>query len=204
MVSHILPGGPALCRSVTGAALPLGRRQVLAGMAAAGLLPGIAHAKGATLPLQPWTIRIGGMVQQPQTLRLDRLLAAMPLETHLCRTATGDGCALSRPWTGFALAHLVRLARPLPGARFVRFTSYVAPGDGPPALPHREGLHLNEAMHPLTMLAAGLGGEPLTAADGGPLRLVAPWEYGYKSAGSLVAVDFVRHPPLTIRLEKRV
>lgn len=174
---------------------PLGRRRLLAGMVTAGLLPGIARAGAGPLPRRPWAVRIGGMVRQPQTYDLDRLLAAMPLEKRLYRYATDDGGALWLPWTGFALSHLIRLAEPLADARFVRFTS--APDHQALALPHREGLRLDEALHPLTLLATELHGHALTAADGGPLRLVVPWKYGYKSAGSLTAIDFVRHQPLT-------
>ena len=107
------------------------------------------------------------------------------------------------PWQGFPLAELIKLVEPTSRAKFVRFTSVSRPsemiGQRQPTLqwPYEEGLRIDEASHPLTLIATGLHGKPLPAQNGAPLRLVVPWKYGYKSAKAIVAIDFVEQQPVS-------
>jgi sulfoxide reductase catalytic subunit YedY len=160
-------------------------------------------ANAHTLKPSPWTLRVGGLVKKPLTIDVDTWIAKLPLEERIYRMRCVEGWSMVIPWVGIPLAALVKSAEPLSGARYVRFTTLADPQQMPgvrlPALdwPYREGLRMDEAMNPLTLLAVGLYGRRLPNQNGAPLRLVVPWKYGFKSAKSIVAIDFVERQPLT-------
>lgn len=156
-----------------------------------------------TLKPRPWTVRVGGLVQKPVTLDVDTWIAKLSLEERIYRMRCVEGWSMVIPWIGFPLAGLLKSVEPLSNAKYVRFTTLADPEQMPgvrfPALdwPYREGLRLDEAMNPLTLLAVGLYGRRLPNQNGAPLRLVVPWKYGFKSIKSIVAIDFVERQPLT-------
>lgn len=155
------------------------------------------------LQTRPWSIAIGGLVEQPFEIGIDELLAAMPLEERVYRFRCVEAWAMTVPWSGFQLSHLVALAKPSSEARYIRFTTAEQP-DAMTGLraswypwPYQEGLTLEEAANELAFVATGLYGKPLPAQNGAPLRLVVPWKYGFKSGKSIVAVDFLAERPRT-------
>jgi len=156
-----------------------------------------------TLNPSPWTLRIGGLVDKPQIVDVDKLIAGASLEERIYRLRCVEGWSMVIPWLGIALSGLVRAAGPQSRAKYVRFTTLEdraqMPGLASPVLdwPYREGLRLDEAMHPLSFLAVGLYGRRLPNQNGAPIRLVVPWKYGFKSIKSIVAIDFVEREPLT-------
>lgn len=153
---------------------------------------------------RPWTVRVEGLVVKPRTLDIDDILKRMPLEERIYRLRCVEGWSMVIPWVGFPLEKLIREAEPLGSAKFVEFTSLADPETMPmvrrPVLdwPYREALRLDEALHPLTLMAVGLYGETLPNQSGAPLRLVVPWKYGFKSAKSLVRIRFTEDQPQTI------
>lgn len=156
------------------------------------------------MQLAPWTVQITGLVEKPQTLGLDDLMRLMPLEQRVLRHRCVEAWAMTVPWTGFPLSKLVELAKPLPSAKYVAFTSAelpkVMPGlhRSPYPWPYREGLTMHEAMNPLAFMATGIYGKNLPPQSGGPIRLVLPWKYGFKSAKSLVSITFTDLQPSTM------
>jgi methionine sulfoxide reductase catalytic subunit len=156
-----------------------------------------------TLKPSPWTVRVGGLVQKPVTLDVDTWISKLSLEERVYRLRCVEGWSMVIPWVGFPLAGLLKSVEPLSNAKYVRFTTLADPAQMPgvrfPALdwPYREGLRIDEAMNPLTLLAVGLYGRRLPNQNGAPLRLVVPWKYGFKSIKSIVAIDFVERQPLT-------
>jgi sulfoxide reductase catalytic subunit YedY len=161
------------------------------------------HARARTLPIRPWTVSIGGMVEKEMQIGIDDLLAKMPLEERVYRHRCVEAWAMTVPWSGFPLRALVELARPLAGAKFVKMTSFqdktVAVGQREPwyPWPYVEGLTLAEATNELAFLATGLYGKPIPKQNGAPLRLVVPWKYGFKSAKGLVAFEFTDRQPVS-------
>ena len=160
-------------------------------------------ANAHRLKIQPWTVTVDGLVKKPRSFALEDILKLAPLEERIYRLRCVEGWAMVIPWDGFPLAALLKQVEPLGNARFVAFQSAldkeVMPGTHLPYLnwPYTEGLRLDEAMHPLTLLALGLYGEDLPKQNGAPLRLVVPWKYGYKSGKSIVRITFTERPPLT-------
>ena len=156
-----------------------------------------------TLKPSPWTVKVGGLVQKPITLDVDTWISKLSLEERVYRLRCVEGWSMVIPWIGFPLAGLLKSVEPLSNAKYVRFTTLADPEQMPgvrfPALdwPYREGLRIDEAMNPLTLLAVGLYGRRLPNQNGAPLRLVVPWKYGFKSIKSIVAIDFVERQPLT-------
>lgn len=155
------------------------------------------------LPLTPWTISIDGLVESPMTLGLDDLLRKMPLEQRVYRHRCVEAWAMTVPWTGFPLAELVKLAKPLSSAKFVTFTTAELPKVMPGLRqsfypwPYTEGVTMAEATNPLPFLVTGMYGKPLPPQNGGPFRLALPWKYGFKSAKSIVKVSFTDTEPHT-------
>ncbi|MGI4977965.1 MAG: protein-methionine-sulfoxide reductase catalytic subunit MsrP [Janthinobacterium lividum] len=155
------------------------------------------------LPLAPWTVSIDGLVEAPMTLGLDDLLRRMPLEQRVYRHRCVEAWAMTVPWTGFPLAELVKLARPLSSAKFVTFTTAELPKVMPGLRqsfypwPYTEGVTMAEATNPLPFLVTGMYGKPLPPQNGGPFRLALPWKYGFKSAKSIVKVSFTDTEPHT-------
>ena len=159
--------------------------------------------RAGSLRPSPWTVRVGGLVHKPLMLDVDQWIARLSLEERVYRMRCVEGWSMVIPWVGFPLAGLLKAAEPMGSAKYVRFTTLADPKQMPglslPALdwPYREGLRLDEAMHPLTMLAVGLYGRRLPNQNGAPIRLVVPWKYGFKSTKSIVAIDLVERQPLT-------
>jgi sulfoxide reductase catalytic subunit YedY len=161
-------------------------------------------AKNAhTLQTRPWTVEIGGLVKKPRTVGIDDLMHYRPLESRVYRHRCVEDWSMVIPWNGYSLSEFINFCEPLPGAKFVAFTSYVnrkqmpeLPEDFP--WPYHEALRMDEAMHPLTMLAFGVYGQALPNQNGAPVRLVLPWKYGYKSAKSIVKIEFTNYQPPTM------
>jgi methionine sulfoxide reductase catalytic subunit len=155
-----------------------------------------------TLRPRPWTIEVAGEVAQPRTLDVDDLLRWFPLEERVYRLRCVEAWSMVIPWLGFPLADLIRRLEPTSNARFVQFTSLLDPEQMPNQKssvlpwPYVEGLRLDEALHPLSLLAAGLYGRSLPNQNGAPLRLVVPWKYGFKGIKSIVKISFTRDQPV--------
>jgi methionine sulfoxide reductase catalytic subunit len=152
----------------------------------------------------PWTLKVEGEVAKPLTFDHDALTKIAPLEERIYRHRCVEAWSIVVPWIGFPLNALLKQAQPTPKAKYVAFESYYDPKQmlGARAagidFPYVEGLRLDEAMHPLTLLAVGLYGDALPNQDGAPIRLVVPWKYGYKSAKSLVKIRLLeKQPPTT-------
>ena len=152
----------------------------------------------------PWTVFVEGLVAKSRKFSMEELMALAPLEERVYRHRCVEGWSMVVPWIGYSLSELLNKVQPTPKAKFVAFESYYTPGQMPLGqyagieLPYVEGLRLDEAMHPLTMLTVGMYGETLPPQDGAPIRLTVPWKYGFKSAKSLVKIKLVeRQPPIT-------
>ncbi len=154
----------------------------------------------------PWPIEIQGLCEHPFTLDVEELVSQMPMEERVCRFRCVEAWAMIVPWTGFPLAKLIEKARPKPEAKFIRFVTAHRPEQFPGVVsprtskypwPYFEGLRLDEAMNPLTLVATGIYGKPLPKQHGAPLRIVVPWKYGYKSIKSVVRLEFVAEQPKT-------
>jgi methionine sulfoxide reductase catalytic subunit len=152
---------------------------------------------------RPWTITIEGEVKKPKVFAIDELLKMAPLEERVYRLRCVEAWSMVVPWLGFSLAELIKRVEPTGNAKYIEFISLhdpeQMPGQRSSVLewPYKEGLRLDEAMHPLTLLAVGLYGEVLPNQNGAPIRVVIPWKYGFKSAKSLVKIRFVEKPPVT-------
>jgi sulfoxide reductase catalytic subunit YedY len=159
-----------------------------------------SEAKGFVT--RPWSVAVEGLVNRPQTFDLDQLLK-FPQEERVYRLRCVERWSMVIPWVGFPLMKLLEKVEPLSSARYVAFQTLYDPKRMPQAfksgldLPYVEGLRLDEAMHPLTILATGLYGETLPPQDGAPIRLVVPWKYGYKSIKSIVKISLVADQPPT-------
>jgi sulfoxide reductase catalytic subunit YedY len=155
------------------------------------------------LPVRPWTVTLEGLVHKPRTLDIERILKLAPLEERIYRLRCVEAWSMVVPWVGFPLSALLRQVEPLGSAKYVEFESFhdaklmSSPIFNPLVFPYIEGLRLDEAMHPLTLLAVGLYGEVLPKQNGAPLRLAVPWKYGFKSAKSIVRIRFTDEQPLT-------
>jgi sulfoxide reductase catalytic subunit YedY len=159
--------------------------------------------KAQALPLRPWQIAIDGMVEEPFEIGIDDLLKKMPLEERLYRHRCVEAWSMAVPWSGFQLSHLVDLARPLSGAKYLKMSSFEKPdiARGQKAAwypwPYVEGLTLAEATNELAFIATGLYGKSLPKQNGAPLRLVTPWKYGFKSSKGLVRFTFTDKRPVS-------
>jgi sulfoxide reductase catalytic subunit YedY len=160
-----------------------------------------AYAGGLTT--DPWSIVIDGLVDRPGTYDIADVVKDQPLEERIYRFRCVEAWSMVVPWIGFELAGLLNRVGVQPGARFVAFETLVRPEEMPgqksPFIdwPYREGLRLDEAMHPLTILATGLYGETMPNQNGAPIRLVVPWKYGFKSIKSIVRISLVDQMPPT-------
>ena len=155
------------------------------------------------LQTRPWSVSIEGLVKQPKTLAIDDILKIAPLEERIYRMRCVEGWSMVIPWVGLPLASLLKQVEPLGNAKYVEFITAEQPENMPGLRrrvldwPYVEGLRLDEAMHPLTILAVGLYGETLPNQNGVPLRLVVPWKYGFKGGKSIVKIRFVENEPRT-------
>jgi len=156
-----------------------------------------------TLKPRPWTVVFEGEIKKPQRVDIDTLLKWFSLEERVYRMRCVETWSMVIPWHGFPLGKLIERLEPTSRAKYVAFTTLQDPEQLPFQLtdvlewPYREGLRLDEAMHPLTILAAGLYGKTLPAQNGAPLRLVVPWKYGFKGIKSIVRIALVEEPPQT-------
>ncbi len=156
-----------------------------------------------TLKPRPWSVVIEGECAKPGRFGLDDLLKVAPMEERIYRLRCVEGWSMVIPWVGYSLAELLKKAEPTGKAKYVEFTTLAdkaqMPGvrSGVLDWPYVEGLRIDEAMHPLTLMAFGLYGEVLPNQNGAPLRLVVPWKYGFKSAKSIVKIRFVEKQPVS-------
>ncbi|MGR8932126.1 MAG: protein-methionine-sulfoxide reductase catalytic subunit MsrP, partial [Gammaproteobacteria bacterium] len=156
-----------------------------------------------SLQTRPWTVSVQGEVKKPRVYDIDELLKMAPLEERIYRLRCVEAWSMVVPWVGFSLVELIKRVEPTGNAKFVEFISLhdprQMPGQRSSVLewPYREGLRIDEAMHPLTLLTLGLYGEVLPKQNGAPVRVVIPWKYGFKSAKSIVAIRFVEEQPVT-------
>jgi len=219
-------------RDVTTEGLYMSRRSVLAGLVAAGAVPSMARASDGLEPnswdditsynnyyefgtgkddpaknahrltIDPWTVRIDGMVDRPGDYDFDDIMKKMTVEERLYRFRCVEAWSMVVPWNGFELADMLNMAGVQSGAKYVAFETAYRPDEMPgvryPVLdwPYVEGLRLDEAMHPLTIMATGIYGRDIPKQNGAPLRLVVPWKYGFKSIKSVVRITLTdRQPP---------
>ena len=158
-----------------------------------------AHA----LTTSPWTIRVDGHVAKPADYHIEDLLKGIPFEERVYRLRCVEAWSMVIPWVGFPLSTLINRFQPTSNAKYVEFTTILRlsemPGARRPVLdwPYVEGLRIDEAMHPLTILAVGLYGKTLLNQNGAPMRLVVPWKYGFKSIKSIVQMRFTAEQPRT-------
>ncbi len=156
-----------------------------------------------TLKTRPWTVAIEGEVKKPRVYDIDELLKLAPMEERVYRLRCVEGWSMVIPWVGYSLAELIRRVEPTGNAKYVEFVTLADPKTmpfvGSRALdwPYVEGLRLDEAMHPLTLLAFGMYGEVLPNQNGAPVRAVVPWKYGFKSGKSIVKIRFTEKQPTT-------
>lgn len=156
-----------------------------------------------TLTTEPWTVQIAGLVDKPGDYSLDDILSQMDIEERIYRFRCVEAWSMVVPWNGFELADLLDMVGVKPEAKFVAFETAYRPEEMPglkyPVLdwPYVEGLRLDEARHPLTLMATGLYGKPLPNQNGAPLRLVVPWKYGFKSIKSIVRISLTDTQPPT-------
>jgi methionine sulfoxide reductase catalytic subunit len=155
------------------------------------------------LPTRPWSVKVSGLVKTPKTFDIDALLKLRPLEDRTYRFRCVEAWSMVIPWVGYSLSELIKECEPLSTAKFVQFTSYFSPKvekwwpESTIQWPYQEGLRMDEAMNPLTLLTVGLYGDVLPNQDGAPVRVIIPWKYGFKSAKSIVGIKFVDKQPAT-------
>ncbi|MCB1342818.1 MAG: protein-methionine-sulfoxide reductase catalytic subunit MsrP [Pseudooceanicola sp.] len=155
------------------------------------------------LTTSPWTVKIDGMVDKPGDYSFDRIMQAMTVEKRIYRFRCVEAWSMVIPWNGFELADLLNMAGVQPGAKYVAFETLLRPAEMPgvryPVIewPYVEGLRLDEAMHPLTIMATGIYDKPIPNQNGAPIRLVVPWKYGFKSIKSIVRISLVDKQPPT-------
>ena len=156
-----------------------------------------------TLRVRPWTVSIEGLVKKSKMLDIEDILKLVPLEERIYRLRCVEGWSMVIPWLGFPVASLLKQVEPLGSAKYVEFITAVQPETMPGVSrgvldwPYNEGLRLDEAMHPLSIIAVGLYGDVLPNQNGAPLRLVVPWKYGFKSGKSIVKIRFTDSQPNT-------
>jgi methionine sulfoxide reductase catalytic subunit len=151
---------------------------------------------------RPWKVKIDGLVDKKEELDIDTILKMASPEERIYRHRCVEGWSIVVPWVGFSLSELIKRANPLGKAKFVEFTTIYAPDQMPGQRthvldwPYVEGLRMDEATHPLTLLCFGMYGQELPNQDGAPLRIVVPWKYGFKSAKAIVRLRFTDKQPL--------
>ncbi len=169
-----------------------------------GVDKGAPSKNAGGLPTRPWTLKVEGLVNKPQTFDIDTLLKMHPLEDRVYRHRCVEAWSMVIPWVGYSLSELLKQCDPQSKAKYVEFHSYFDKKvekwyyeDAGINWPYTEGLRMDEAMHPLTLLTMGLYGEVLPNQDGAPVRIVVPWKYGFKSAKSIVTIKVTDKQPNT-------
>jgi sulfoxide reductase catalytic subunit YedY len=155
--------------------------------------------------ISPWELEIGGLVAKPLKATVDELVASMPMEERVYRFRCVEAWSMIVPWTGFPLSKLIEKVQPKSEAKFVKFTTFHRPDQAPGFAeqpnypwPYTEGLRMDEAMNPLTLVTTGMYGKALPKQNGAPIRMVVPWKYGYKSIKSVVKIELVAQQPKTL------
>ncbi len=157
----------------------------------------------SALPTRPWAVKVSGLVKTPKTFDIDDLLKLRPLEDRTYRFRCVEAWSMVIPWVGYSLSELIKQVEPLSNAKYIEFTSYFNNKiekwwpESTIQWPYKEGLRMDEAMNPLTLLTLGLYGDVLPNQDGAPVRVIVPWKYGFKSAKSIVGIKFVDKQPAT-------
>jgi sulfoxide reductase catalytic subunit YedY len=156
-----------------------------------------------TLKTRPWTVELSGLVKKKQVIGVDDLLKYRPIESRVYRHRCVEAWSMVIPWDGYSLSELINFAEPLPSAKYVQFLSKNDKSQMPEMpggydWPYSEGLRMDEAMNPLTLLTFGCYGEVLPNQNGAPVRVVIPWKYGFKSAKSIVKIVFTDKQPRTL------
>jgi len=160
-------------------------------------------ANAHRLTVKPWTVKVDGLVAKPADYALEDLVKPHQLEERIYRFRCVEAWSAVIPWVGFPLADLIKRVQPDSRAKYVAFTTLLRPNEMPGQRgasldwPYVEGLRMDEAMHPLTILATGLYGKEMPKQNGAPIRLVVPWKYGFKSIKSIVRISFVEKEPPT-------
>jgi len=160
-------------------------------------------ANAHTLKTRPWTVTIDGLCKKPGHIGIDDLVKRYPLEERIYRMRCVEAWSMVIPWVGFPLASLIKDCEPTSAAKYVAFETLVDPRQMPGQRdnvidwPYREGLRMDEATNPLTLMAVGLYGQTLPNQDGAPIRLVTPWKYGFKGGKSIVKISFLARQPKT-------
>ncbi|MDE4304821.1 protein-methionine-sulfoxide reductase catalytic subunit MsrP [Phaeobacter gallaeciensis] len=160
-------------------------------------------AYAGQMTTEPWSVRIDGLVDRPGAYDFQQILSEMTIEERIYRFRCVEAWSMVVPWNGFELADLLNMAGVQEGAKYVAFETLYRPSEMPGTAyrvldwPYREGLRLDEAMHPLTLMATGIFGKPLPNQNGAPLRLVVPWKYGFKSIKSVVRITVTDQEPPT-------
>jgi sulfoxide reductase catalytic subunit YedY len=158
-------------------------------------------AKNAhTLKTYPWNVSVEGLVGKPRTFQFGELFHLSPMESRVYRFRCVEAWSMVIPWDGFALSELIKVVEPLPKAKFIQFISAETKDEILPSgidWPYTEGLRMDEAMNPLTLLTFGSYGQTLANQQGAPVRVIVPWKYGFKSAKSIVKIRFVEKMPPT-------
>jgi len=158
-----------------------------------------------TLEPNPWSITIDGLVEKPFQIDVTDLIKKLSLEERIYKFRCVEGWSMVVPWVGFELAKLIKLSRPLASAKYIKFETLHDKKQFPDQrrgilgaipYPYVEGLRMDEAMNPLTLLSVGLYGKTLENQNGAPIRLVVPWKYGFKSIKSIAKISFVSEEPL--------
>jgi len=172
-----------------------------------GIDKGDPAANAKYLITRPWSVAVEGEVKKPKTFDIDAIMKMSPLEERVYRMRCVEAWSMVIPWVGFPLSALIKQVEPTNNAKFIHFITLVdpkrMPGQKPSIFgsvidwPYVEGLRMDEAMHPLTILSVGLYGGVLPAQNGAPVRLVVPWKYGFKSIKSIVKIRFVENQPPT-------
>lgn len=161
------------------------------------------HKAAQKLKIAPWTVKIDGLVEKPMTIDASDLLKKLPREQRLYRHRCVEAWAMALPWDGYPMAELVKLCNPLSSATYVQMQTFQRPDEAPgqrvfwQPWPYTEGLTMAEAMNELTFIATGAFGKPLPPQMGAPLRLVAPWKYGFKSIKSIARITFTTERPVS-------
>ncbi len=155
-----------------------------------------------TLKTRPWTVKVEGLCKRPQTIDIDKIGGYRPIEQRVYRFRCVEAWSMVIPWDGYPLSEFIKAMEPLPSAKYIQFISLADPKQEqlPSNIPwpYSEGLRMDEAMNPLTLLTFGSYGETLANQQGAPIRVIVPWKYGFKSAKSIVTIRFTdKEPPTT-------
>jgi len=159
--------------------------------------------RAATLKTDPWSVEVAGHVDKPGSYQLEDILKHNSLEERIYRFRCVETWSMVVPWVGFPLANFIKRMQPTSKAKYLKFSTLFDPDNMPGQKrrvlewPYVEGLRMDEAMHPLTMLVTGLYGEALPNQNGAPLRLIVPWKYGFKSIKSIAKIEFVEQQPVS-------